>query len=141
MKPLLVFVGVLSVVLATLGVFLPLLPTTPFLLLAAACFSRASPRLHKALLSNRVFGPYLYDFQVHRGLTLQAKITALCVLWLSLAFSMYKVPAKWLQLLLLAIGLAVSAYIGLRLKTLKPGKYAKQQPDYSHTKPAPKPRR
>src|SRR5699024_7904864 len=108
MRYFLIAVGWLAIGLGLLGVFLPLLPTTPFLLLAAACFGRASPRLHQALLSHRLLGPYLYDFQVNKGLTAQTKITALIVLWLSMGFSIYRVPSIWLKLMLFSIGLAVS---------------------------------
>lgn len=118
MRYFLIAVGYLAIGLGLLGIFLPLLPTTPFLLLAAACFARASPRLHQALLSNRLLGPYIYDFQVKKGLTRQTKIVAITVLWLSMGFSIYQVASIWLKLLLAAIGLAVSLYLSFGLKTL-----------------------
>ena len=118
MRLLLTILGGLAVALAAIGAFLPLVPTTPFLLLAAACFARASPRLQQALLSNRLFGPYLYDFEVNKGLKLRTKIVALVMLWSSMSVSIYIVPNNWLKAFLCVIGLSVSAYIVFRLKTL-----------------------
>jgi hypothetical protein len=66
--------GLLCVGLAGLGVVLPLLPTTPLLIVAAACFARTDPRFHRWLLTNRVFGPLIRDWQNHRCIPLRAKI-------------------------------------------------------------------
>lgn len=76
MRALLVAGGALFVGLAALGVVLPLLPTTPFLLVAAACFARSSPRLHRALLSSRTFGPLLHHWRVAGAIPRNAKILA-----------------------------------------------------------------
>lgn len=117
MKLLLNLIGALAVVLAVLGVFLPLLPTTPFLLLASACFLRGSPRLHRWLHENPVFGRHLADFESGRGVSPRVKATALALLWTSLAFSAWAAPLAWVAWLLLALGVAVSGYLLLRLPT------------------------
>lgn len=100
---LLITLGWLAVVLATLGVVLPLLPTTPFLLLAAWCFARSSPRFHHWLLHRSVFGRYLRHWQQHRAMPPGAKGRAILFILLTFAFSLWMVKILWVRLLLLAI--------------------------------------
>ncbi|MEO6353782.1 MAG: YbaN family protein [Burkholderiaceae bacterium] len=111
-------VGSIAVLLAVLGVFLPLLPTTPFLLLASACYFRGSPRMYRWLVSNRILGTYINNFQRGKGIPLKGKIISLLLLWASLSFSIYTMNAVVVRLILVAIGIAVSTLI-LRMKTLK----------------------
>lgn len=120
MKIALNIIGCIAVVLALLGVFLPLLPTTPFLLLASACFVRGSDRLHRWLLDNRVFGEYLRNFESGQGIPLRAKIVAITVMWVSMGWSMAIVRPLPLKLMLAAIGIAVTIYL-VRMKTLRAG--------------------
>lgn len=111
----LVVIGGLSVVLGVLGIFLPVLPTTPFLLLAAACFARSSSRFHDWLMHHRWFGEYLRYYTDGLGIPRAIKCRAIAVLWLSMGVSVvFFVPWLWLQLLLVAIALAVSMYIWTR---------------------------
>jgi uncharacterized membrane protein YbaN (DUF454 family) len=121
MKPVLNVIGVLAVLLGILGIFLPLLPTTPFLLLASACFARGSKPLHNWLLSHRVFGEYLRNFEAGKGIPLKAKIVATALMWGSLAWSMTQVDAIALRLALGAIGTAVTVYLWKFLPTLSVG--------------------
>ncbi len=121
-------VGTLALVLAILGIFLPLLPTTPFLLLASACYLRGSSRLHGWLMDNRIFGPYLANIQSGSGITLRAKIMALIFLWSSLVFSAWFIHIAWLRVCLLIPGVAVSAYL-LRAKTLAAPPLQPRAPD------------
>lgn len=118
MKILLNIIGSLAVILAILGIFLPLLPTTPFLLLASACYMRGSARLHRWLLNNRLFGEYLRNIEDKRGMPLRGKIITLAVLWLSMSYSIYVVDALVLKGILVAIGAGVTIMI-LRMKTLE----------------------
>ena len=111
-------VGSMAVLLAILGVFLPLLPTTPFLLLASACYFRSSPRMYRWLMSNRILGNYLLNFQSGKGIPLRAKIVSLLLIWASLSFSIYKMDAIVVKLILAAIGIVLSTTI-LRMKTLR----------------------
>ena len=111
MKFLLNLIGVVAVVLAVLGVFLPLLPTTPFLLLASACFARGSVRMHNWLRTNRLFGRYLRDWEDGRGLPLRGKLAILLLMWLSMGYSMTRVPHVALVVLIALIGLAVSVFL------------------------------
>jgi uncharacterized membrane protein YbaN (DUF454 family) len=80
LRGLLLGAGLLCVGLAALGVFLPLLPTTPFLLVAAACFARSSPRFYRALLDNKVFGPLIRDWREHGAIPLRAKVLAVAAI-------------------------------------------------------------
>lgn len=119
MKILFNVIGVIALFLAIAGVFLPLLPTTPFLLLASACFVRGSERMHHWLHRNRLFGKYLRDFEEKRGIPLKAKITALVLLWGSILFSVHAVQFVLLKIMLIAIASGVSIYL-IRMKTLTP---------------------
>lgn len=103
--------GTVSLGLGVLGIFLPLLPTTPFLLLAAFCYVRGSPRMHHWLLSHRMLGPYIRDFQSGRGIPLRTKVIALGLMWLSLAFSAWVMPIPWARWLLLIPGIGVTIYL------------------------------
>ncbi|MCA1921685.1 MULTISPECIES: DUF454 family protein [Buttiauxella] len=100
---ILIIIGWLAVVLATLGVVLPLLPTTPFLLLAAWCFARSSPRFHHWLLYRSWFGSYIRHWQDHRALPPGAKPRALIFIVLTFAVSLYLVNILWVRLLLLVM--------------------------------------
>jgi uncharacterized protein len=119
MKTLLNIAGVLALLLGIVGLFLPLLPTTPFLLLASACFARGSTRLHRWLLQHRVFGVYLRNVEAGNGIPLRAKIVALAMMWASLAYSCVRFDHTGLRLALLAIGCAVSIYLLRFLPTLR----------------------
>lgn len=121
-RGLLVLVGLLFTGLAVAGAFLPLLPTTPFLLLAATCFARSSPRLHHWLHANPLFGDYLRRWRNGEGMPLRAKIVTLSLLWLSLSTSaLLAVPEDlWPVRIALALtGVGVSVHI-LRIKTCRP---------------------
>jgi len=106
--------GWFFVALAVAGAVLPLLPTTPFLLLAAACFARSSQRFHDWLHQTPLFGDYLRRYRAGEGIPLRARLTAIALLWVSLMLSIqYALPGhlwmvKWM---LLAVGAGVSGYL------------------------------
>ncbi|NIF46327.1 DUF454 family protein [Enterobacter sp. Ap-1006] len=100
---ILLIIGWLAVVLATLGVILPLLPTTPFLLLAAWCFARSSPRFHHWLLYRSWFGSYLRHWQTHRAMPRGAKPKAILFILVTFALSLWLVKIVWVRILLLVI--------------------------------------
>jgi hypothetical protein len=111
-KGLLVVVGFVSVGLGILGVVLPILPTTPFLLLAAACFAHSSERFYVWLLTNRVFGSYIRDWRENRGLTIPVKLWVIFVLAVTMGISVvFFVPVPAVKVVLILIGLGISAYI------------------------------
>ncbi len=116
---LLVICGTLSLLLGAVGIFFPVLPTTPFLLLSAACYARSSVRLHSWLLNTRIFGSYIRDYQEGRGVSLRHKIAALVLLWLSIGYAAgFAVSRTWLRLLLLGIAAGVTIHL-CKLKTRK----------------------
>ena len=102
-RTILLIIGWLAIALGTLGVFLPLLPTTPFILLAAWCFSRSSPRFHHWLLYRSWFGPYLRHWQQHKAMSPGAKPRAIAVIILTFAISLWFVNITWVRILLLAM--------------------------------------
>ncbi len=115
---LLITAGVISIALGVLGIFLPLLPTTPFLLLAAACFMRSSRRLYDWLLTHRYLGPYIRNYRNFRAIPKRMKIILLVLLWATLGYSMIAVVENLLvRILLGAIGIGVTIHI-LSMKTL-----------------------
>jgi uncharacterized membrane protein YbaN (DUF454 family) len=102
-RVLLIILGWICVMLATLGVVLPLLPTTPLLLLAGWCFARSSPRFHHWLLHRSWFGSYLRHWQQHRALPKGAKPKAVALILVTFAVSIYFVPLLWVRILLLCM--------------------------------------
>jgi len=118
-KILLIIAGSLSVILGFIGIFVPVWPTTPFLLLAAACYIRSSERLYTWLISNRWFGDYIRKYREGQGIPVRIKILSLALLWLSIGFSVLVViPWLFLKIILLIIAGLVTCHI-LRLKSCK----------------------
>jgi uncharacterized protein len=112
--------GLLSVFLGVLGIILPLLPTTPFLLLAAFFFARSSDRFLHWLLTNRWFGKYIRNYREGRGIPAREKAISLILLWLTISTSaFYFIENMWIRLLLFAIAAAVTTHL-LRVKTYRP---------------------
>jgi uncharacterized membrane protein YbaN (DUF454 family) len=113
---LFLIVGVVSLATGVVGMFVPLLPTTCFLLLAAWCFARSSPRLHRWMFSNKWFGEYLSDYREGRGIPRALKVGSLSVMWLTIGVSVvFAISTLWVRVLLLAIALGVTIHVaGLR---------------------------
>ncbi len=110
-------VGWLSVVLGVIGIFVPVLPTTPFLLLAAACFVRSSRRFYHWLVGHKRLGPWIRDYLEGNGIPLKGKVYAIGLMWLSIGLSCYLVPLPWARAFMLTSAVLVSFYI-LKQKTL-----------------------
>ncbi len=111
--------GALLVGIGVLGIFLPLLPTTVFLLGAAACFARSSPGAYTWLTTNRWFGRYLRDYRENRGATAGTKVASVSSLWGGMALSAYLVqPPVWVDSLLAAIAIAVTWHL-FSLKSIR----------------------
>lgn len=120
MKIVLNLIGCLAVVLGVLGIFLPLLPTTPFLLLASACFARGSTRLHHWLQTNPAFGTYLRDYENGRGIPLRGKVWILIFMWTSMAYSIWRLHERpALQVMVALIGAGVSIYLTRFVPTMR----------------------
>lgn len=110
-------VGWLCVVLGVIGIFVPVLPTTPFLLLAAACFVRSSRRFYVWLVEHPRLGPWIRDYLDGNGIPLKGKVYAIGLMWSSIALSCYLVQRPWAWAFMLTSAVLVSIYI-LRQKTL-----------------------
>lgn len=117
LRVLLVGAGLLATGFGIAGIFLPLLPTVPLLLLAAACFARSSSRCYAWLLDHPRLGPLFADYLDGGGIPLRAKVVAIALLWLSLSFSLLlTAPPWWVHFVLLGIAGGVTLYL-LRLPT------------------------
>ncbi len=101
-------VGILSLALGLLGIFLPVLPTTPFVLLAAACFARGSQRLHDWLLSHRIAGPIIHEWQIHRSMPPGVKPWAFVMMAVSFGSSIAWMDSTWHRVMLAALGLGLA---------------------------------
>ena len=110
----LIALGSCFVALGVVGAFLPLLPTTPFLLLAAACYARASPALHDKLLQSPTFGPTLRAWRQDRRIPRRAKRAALVMIAVSFGASAWVVPLVWVKALLGCLWLALSLWMWRR---------------------------
>lgn len=107
----LIVLGYFFLGLAILGVFLPILPTTPFLILSAGCFMRSSKRLHDKLLDNKYFGEYLKNWYENGSIPKKAKVVAVISMAITFGSSIYVVPYMMARALLVLIALCVGAYI------------------------------
>ncbi len=103
--------GIIFVGLAILGVVLPILPTTPFLLVAAACFAKSSPEMQRRLLANKTFGPMIHDWQKYRSIPRKAKRIALLTIILSVCWSGFMLQS--LALTALVVALVIGPFIFL----------------------------
>lgn len=109
---LLLVAGTVCVALGLIGLFLPVLPTTPFMLLAAACYARASKRLYYRLLSSRTFGPMIHEWRMHRSIPYRTKMAAIGLMLATLAISIvFFVEPAWLKAVLAAMGLALAVWM------------------------------
>ena len=130
-KILLITAGTILVGLGILGIFLPLLPTTPFLLLAAVCYSQSSDRFYRGLLGNRWFGEYIRNYREGRGVPVRTKIIAITFLIMTMGYSIISIVPNIigkLSLLLVAIGVAIHI---LTLPTMKKSKEVRSYADQS----------
>lgn len=117
---LLVAAGTACVALGALGVVLPLLPTTPFLLLAAACYARSSDRFYHWLMTNRWCGKSIRNYRAGNGIPRRQKVLTIALLWATIGTTAcFAVDIWWVRILLLAIAVAVTTHL-LNIKTLVP---------------------
>jgi uncharacterized membrane protein YbaN (DUF454 family) len=115
-KTLFMFLGFFFIFLAILGVFLPLLPTTPFIILAAFLFSKSSDRWHQWLLSNKVFGPILNNWECSRCIPRFAKLLSFSMIALFGSFSVVSIPFLWLKVVTILL-IAYGYYFIANIKT------------------------
>ncbi len=116
---LLIITGSIAVGVGVIGIFLPLIPTTSPLLLAAACYIRSSDRLYNWLISNKFFGSYIRNYREKRGIPMRAKVVTISILWLTIAYSaLFAVENIYVRLLLLAVAIGVTIHVAM-IKTLR----------------------
>lgn len=113
MKIIFITLGTISVILGVIGIFLPLLPTTPFLLLAATLYFHSSPKLYDRLLSNRYLGSYIRNFREHRTIPLHAKLVSVTLVWISIGYCILFVVSEvlWAKIALSLLAIGVSLHI------------------------------
>ena len=113
-RKLLIGAGTLSTGLGIIGVFVPILPTTPFLLLAAACYMRSSERFYQWLIHNRVFGVYVRNYIEGKGMPIKIKIFTILLLWLTIGLSItFGVQNIVIRIVLICIAIGVTVHVGL----------------------------
>jgi uncharacterized membrane protein YbaN (DUF454 family) len=113
-----VFIGTLSLALGMIGIFVPVLPTTPFLLLSSYCYLRGSKRMYDWLINHKVFGPYIFNYLTYKAIPRKIKASAIIFLWCTLTISMFIIPLWYVRIFFIVVGLAVTIHL-LRLKTLR----------------------
>ena len=112
MRGLFVALGILALALGVIGIFLPVLPTTPFVLLAAACFARGSQRFHRWLLDQPTFGPIVREWEQYRSIPYRTKLTAVVLMTLTFGASIvFFARPGWLQLVLALIGVGLAVWL------------------------------
>ena len=115
----LIIIGSFFTGLGILGIFLPLLPTTPFLLLAAACYIRSSERFYDWLINNKWLGNYIKNYLEGKGVSLKAKILSISLLWITVGYSaVFIVNTFPIRIILILIAIGVTIHI-LSIRTLK----------------------
>ena len=113
-RRLLIAAGTLCAGLGIIGIFVPILPTTPFLLLAAACYMRSSERSYQWLTHNRVFGVYVRNYIEGRGMPVRIKVVTILLLWLTIGLSItFAVQDLVIRIILVCIAVGVTIHIAL----------------------------
>ena len=118
LRVILIVAGILSLLAGIIGVFLPVLPTTPFLLLSAACFLKSSRRLYRWLTEHPVFGAYIKNYLKYRAITVRSKIISIALLWaVMLCTILFFTDKLWVRIVLLMVAAGVSIHLAL-MRTL-----------------------
>ena len=111
--------GTVSLVIGVIDIVLPVLPTTPFLLLALACYCRSSERMTHWMLNNKYFGKYIKNYREGKGIPLKTKLLALTILWTTIVFSaFFIIPILIAQIILFTVAAAVTLHL-IRLPTYR----------------------
>lgn len=107
--------GTLSLILGIIGVLMPVLPTTPFLLVSLACYAKSSERLYSFIIKNKYLGPYVKYYMNRKGIPVKEKKKAVTMIWVTIGISiMFFIDSQFVKLLLFTIALIVSTYIWTR---------------------------
>jgi uncharacterized membrane protein YbaN (DUF454 family) len=104
--------GTIFLGIGVIGIFLPILPTTPFLLLAAACYARSSKRFYDWLMNNKWFGSYIKNYREGKGIPLKVKTFTISLLWITILFSVFFIiHISWVKIILIIMALGVTIHI------------------------------
>lgn len=116
-RGILIILGSFFLGLGIIGIIVPLLPTTPFLLLAAACYARSSKKFYNWLINNKWFGPYITNYLEGKGIPIKIKIYAISIIWITILFSVFFIVKILLvNIILIIIAIVVSIYL-ISIKT------------------------
>lgn len=117
-KVILVVSGTFFLFLGIIGIFIPILPTTPFLLLAAACYARGSKKFYNWLIGNKWLGKYIKNYREGKGIPINIKIITITLLWITILFSTVLIISNFLiQIILIIIAISVTIHI-ITIKTM-----------------------
>ena len=117
-RGLFIAAGTICLGVGAVGIFVPLLPTTPLLLLSAACYFRGSKRMHNWMLNNKWFGTYIRSYREGKGIPIRTKVSIVALLWIAIGYSAFLVNLLIAQIILIVIGVIVSMHI-VTLPTLR----------------------
>ena len=118
-KVILIIFGTLTLGIGIIGIFVPGLPTTVFLLITAACYVRSSPKLYNWLINHKIYGKFIKDYEQKRAMALKHKISALIMMWVSIAVStIFFIQSNVVIIIVIICGL-IGTIVILRVKTLK----------------------
>jgi uncharacterized protein len=111
-KLIYVIIGTLFLIIGVIGVFLPILPTTPFLLVAVACYARGSKKLYDRLINNKWIGTYIKNYREGKGIPLRGKVLSIFMLWFSISFSIvFFIHILFIRVMLIVIAVAVTIHL------------------------------
>jgi len=111
-KVLLITTGTFFIGVGIVGIFIPILPTTPFLLISAALYARSSKRFYNWLINNKIFGRYIKNYREGKGIPLKLKIITIAILWITIGFSaIFAIDIFWVRIILVIIAIGVSVHI------------------------------
>ena len=114
--------GSIFLVLGIIGIIFPILPTTPFLLLSAACYVRSSEKAYNWLIQNKIFGKIIRDYRAGKGISVKVKAITILFLWITIIISILFIVILWVQILLIILAILVSIHIILIKPRTKPKK-------------------
>lgn len=122
-KIIYIILGTLSLILGAIGIVVPGLPTTAFLLLTAALYVRSSERLYNKLISNRYLGPYILEFQKNKGMTKRLKLQAIGTMWVMITIScVFFIQSTLVILVVITLGIIGTVVMGFIVRTVSPPK-------------------
>lgn len=124
-KGILIVIGTVSLILGIIGLFLPVLPTTPFLLLTSCCYLRSSKKLYHWLMTRKVIGAYIHSYITYKAVPRETKIFSIAFLWATLIISIFLIEYWYVRLFLMLVGIGVSIHL-LMLKTIEKSEMLKK---------------